>query len=93
MIFGPELAKEPLERTCGRELRAFAGAKLRPAAPIRAQIHNPIFKIRYVCRSHLDVYFRSGRSLRRSASDAEELRAFAAGGSGPLRFLIGTANS
>ena len=64
-------------------MRAFAGAKLRPAAPIRAQIYNPIFKIRYVRRSHLDVYFRSGRSLRRSASDAEELRAFAAGGCGP----------
>ena len=29
--FGAQLAKEPYERTCGREERAFAGAKLRPA--------------------------------------------------------------
>ena len=30
--FVPELAKRPHERTCGREERAFAGAKLQPAA-------------------------------------------------------------
>ena len=39
-------------RRSGREMRAFAGAKLRPAAPVRAQIQHSIFKISYSIESY-----------------------------------------
>ena len=45
MIFGPQLAKGTLERTCGKRNAGLNRAKLRPAAPLRVQIQNSKFKI------------------------------------------------
>ena len=50
MIFGPQLAKGTLKRTCGTRKAGLRGAKLRPAAPLRAQIQNSKFKIQNYAR-------------------------------------------
>ena len=64
--FGPKLAKRPHERTCGREERAFAGAKLRPVAPFRAQF--------IIQSSELPI----GAQPAKDGTSGCELRAFAA---------------
>ena len=54
----------PAKRTCGTRDAGLRGAKLRPAAPLRAQIQKSIFRIKRAFWARLGIYFRSGRSLR-----------------------------
>ena len=58
----------PAKRTCGTRDAGLRGAKLRPAAPLRAQIQKSIFRIKRAFWARLGIRVRTAGLRRREAA-------------------------